>query len=132
MRRLDGSDDLEVLLHLHRRIGRWLQPGGHVDGVETPLDAARRETVEETGIATRPVDGFLLHVDVHETPNGHIHLDMRYLLSPIDPAAGPAPGPEESQQVRWFLLREAQAFADPGLTGALAGAAGRLGMTESF
>ena len=38
-----------ILLLVHRRLGIWLQPGGHVDPGETPWEAARRETVEETG-----------------------------------------------------------------------------------
>jgi 8-oxo-dGTP pyrophosphatase MutT (NUDIX family) len=74
--------DGRVLLHLHRRIGRWLQPGGHVEPGEAPEVAVVRETREETGLATSHAqDGpVLVHVDEHPGPDGHVHLDLRFLL----------------------------------------------------
>lgn len=109
-----------TVLHLHRRIGRWLQPGGHIDLGEKPEDAARRETREETGLAVEhPPDGpRLVHLDVHPALD-HLHLDLRYLL--IAPDADPLPGPGESPQVRWYDWDEAEhvAQADPGLVSAL-------------
>jgi 8-oxo-dGTP pyrophosphatase MutT (NUDIX family) len=48
--------DGRVLLHWHRRLGRWLPPGGHIDGGELPDEAAVRETLEETGLAVTLVD----------------------------------------------------------------------------
>ena len=104
-----------VLLHLHRRLGMWLQPGGHIDEGETPEDAAVREVLEETGIAC--TDPVLVHVDVHPGPKGHTHLDLRYLFSGVD--ADPCPPAEESQDVLWFGWDDAIAIADPGLRGAL-------------
>jgi 8-oxo-dGTP pyrophosphatase MutT (NUDIX family) len=108
-----------VVLHLHKRMGLWLQPGGHIDAGETPWDAALREAREETGLAVRHLDAEprLVHVDVHPGPRGHTHLDLRYLLAAPD--ADPAPGEDESPFVRWFEWDEAIAIADPGLRGAL-------------
>ena len=103
-----------TVLHWHKRIGGWMQPGGHIDAGEAPWDAALRETREETGLPVRhPDDGpRLLHLDAH--PAGpHVHLDLRYLLISAD--VDPAPPPGESQRVRWFTLAEAMDIADEAL-----------------
>ena len=103
-----------TVLHWHKRIGGWMQPGGHVDAGETPWDAALRETREETGLPVRHPGGGprLLHLDAH--PAGpHLDLDLRYLL--LSPDDDPEPGPGESQQVRWFTLAEAIDVADDAL-----------------
>jgi 8-oxo-dGTP pyrophosphatase MutT (NUDIX family) len=107
-----------VLLHRHKRLGLWLQPGGHIDAGETPADAALREVLEETGLHGRhtaepPV---VAHVDVHPGPKGHTHLDLRYL---IEADGEPCPGEDESEDVRWFSWEDAIAIADDGLSGAL-------------
>ncbi len=90
-----------VLLE-HKRLGMWLQPGGHVDLGESPWDAALREAREETGLNVRFTEQppRLVHVDVHQGGRGHTHLDLRYLLDGGD--ADPAPPPDESQQVEWL------------------------------
>lgn len=114
----DGSG--RVVLHRHKRLGSWLQPGGHVDGAETPAAAAVRETLEETGLSARhPADGpDLLHVDVHAGPRGHRHLDIRYRLL-ADHGRDFAPGAGESPTVAWFSIEEALAVADASLAAAL-------------
>ncbi len=108
-----------VLLHRHRRLHRWLQPGGHLDPGEWPEDGARRECTEETGLVVgHPPGGpVLVHVDVHGAADDHVHLDLRYLL--LGPDADPNPPPGESQEVAWFAWDEAQALADEALDGAL-------------
>ncbi|HET9077441.1 MAG TPA: NUDIX domain-containing protein [Acidimicrobiales bacterium] len=109
-----------VLLHLHKRLGMWLQPGGHLEAGETPWEAARREAEEETGLEFEPWSRNppLAHLDVHPGGSGHTHLDLRYVLV----VAGddtPRPPQGESQQVRWFAWNDAVDRADPGLAGLL-------------
>jgi len=107
-----------TVLHWHKRVGGWMQPGGHVDAGETPWRAALREAEEETGLPMRHPEGGprLVHLDVH--PAGpHVHLDLRYLLLGGD--AEPSPPPGESQQVRWFSFADAIAVADPALVDGL-------------
>jgi 8-oxo-dGTP pyrophosphatase MutT (NUDIX family) len=116
-----------VVLHRHKRLGLWLQPGGHLEPGETPWEAAWRESGEETGLQLEWLGGDpagplgmppLAHVDVHDGGRGHTHLDLRYLLA-VPGDDEPAPPPGESQDVRWFGWQEAVAIADPGLAGFL-------------
>ncbi|GAC1307402.1 MAG: hypothetical protein NVSMB16_03630 [Acidimicrobiales bacterium] len=107
-----------VVLLLHKRLGIWLQPGGHLDPGEDLAAAGMREAVEETGLALEhPPEGPRpVHVDVHLGGRGHIHLDLRWLLLG---SGTPNPPPGESPDVRWFGWDAALATADPGLSGAL-------------
>jgi 8-oxo-dGTP pyrophosphatase MutT (NUDIX family) len=113
-----------VVLLEHKRLGIWLQPGGHIDPGETPWEAALRESREETGLDVAFVGPFhadgvpvLLHVDVHAGGRGHTHLDLRYLID--GGTADPAPPDGESQHIAWFTWPAALDRADPGLAGIL-------------
>jgi 8-oxo-dGTP pyrophosphatase MutT (NUDIX family)/GNAT superfamily N-acetyltransferase len=108
-----------LLLHRHKRLGIWLQPGGHIDPGEDPADAAVRETFEETGIrATHYAHiPLLVHLDVHPGPKGHTHLDLRYLLWG---SGAPDPGVGESPDVKWFSWADAKKLDEPGIATCIA------------
>lgn len=106
-----------VILHKHRRLGIWLQTGGHIDPGETPAEAAVRESCEETGLAVTLVEPTIIHVDVHPGPKGHTHLDLRYLCTA--PPDDPSPADDESPDTFWFGWDEAIEIAEPGLRGLL-------------
>jgi ADP-ribose pyrophosphatase YjhB (NUDIX family) len=110
-----------TLLHRHRVLRRWLQPGGHLEAGEWPHEAARREVAEETGLEAAHPGGrpCLLRLDVHRAGTGlrHTHLDLCYLVTA--PALDPVPGPGESPEVRWWAWEEAEALADRSLQRAL-------------
>ncbi len=118
----------QVALGHHRKLNRWLQPGGHGEpGDADALAAAMREAHEETGIsgleahpdAPRPLD-----VDVHVIPARgdvaeHRHLDLRFLLV-AQPDAVIIHRPEEHLGMRWFTWDETADLAlDPPLRRAL-------------
>ena len=108
-----------TVLHLHKRLGIWMQPGGHIDAGESPAAAAQREATEELGLAVEhpPAGPLLIHLDVHEAALGHTHLDLRYLLLGAD--TDPHPPPDESPDARWCSWDEAMAMADAALIDAL-------------
>lgn len=87
----------------HLKLKKWVQPGGHIDPGENPLEAAVRECVEETGITPKVVAPANMmtpiHLDAHDAGPHHRHLDVRYLME-AEPLV-PTPPPEESQKVAW-------------------------------
>jgi len=118
-----SDDRRRVVLHRHKRLQLWLQPGGHIDTDELPWHGALREAIEETGLPAILVDADLpdgpavLHVDVHPGPKGHTHLDLRYLVE--SPHVKPTPAADESQDVQWFAWHQAIDLAEAGLEGVL-------------
>jgi len=102
-----------LLLHHHRRLDRWLQMGGHVEGDEDPKGAALREGREESGLADLElvVDG-IFDLDVHGIPAAkgepeHRHFDVRYLARTWTPK-GIALDDAESKALAWVPLAEGE------------------------
>jgi 8-oxo-dGTP pyrophosphatase MutT (NUDIX family) len=125
-----SQDGARVLLLRHRKLQRWLQPGGHADAGEGAGEAvALREALEETGLAgleLHPAAPRPLDVDVHDIPArpgepAHQHLDLRYLVVAPPGTAAPTLAVEEASDLRWFTWAEAEELGlDHGLRRTLA------------
>jgi 8-oxo-dGTP pyrophosphatase MutT (NUDIX family) len=82
-----SPDGKSVLLILHKKLERWLQPGGHVDPEDSDLfTAACREIREEVGIEGVSLEQpGVFDVDIHPIPArkaepDHEHFDVRFLM----------------------------------------------------
>ena len=110
----------KVLLLWHKKLQKWLPPGGHIQLNERPDEAALRELKEETGYEATligdenivlnhfnatsfPRPYLCLSEIIPETPlePAHIHLDFIYTGTPLMQTT-----PTESQKVQWFTLAE--------------------------
>ncbi len=99
-----------VLLTHHRKLRRWLQPGGHADGDTDVVAVALREAREESGIDDiQPIHATIFDVDVHTIPAradepAHDHFDVRFLLRVTsDPAFAVS---AESLDLGWFTATQ--------------------------
>ena len=115
-----SPDGRRFLLTHHRKLGRWLQLGGHAEGDPDPVSVALREAREESGLldlrfayasdAPVPID-----LDVHPIPArgadpAHDHHDVRFVLVA-------APGQtiavsDESNSLEWFEMDDLESVAD--------------------
>ena len=115
-----SPDGRRVLLLHHRKLDRWLQPGGHAEAGESAgEEVALREAREETGIealslhptASRPFDVDVHAIPAHGRDPAHLHLDLRYVVI----AAEDAPllrSAKETNSLQWF---DWDALGDLGL-----------------
>ncbi len=106
---VDPERAFTVLLH-HRKLDRWLQPGGHVEGDPDLRSAALREAREETGLRTlRALGDEIYDIDIHRIPAraaepAHDHFDVRFAFE-ADPRERFVCN-DESRDVRWIALAD--------------------------
>ena len=115
---LDRTRSHAALIH-HRKLNRWLQPGGHVEDTDASWRAAaQREVTEETGVERfipQADDATLIDVDVHPIPArpdepAHVHYDLRFLfIVDVDATVDTVNdtlmiNAEEAHDCRWFAL----------------------------
>lgn len=82
---LISADGARALLTHHRKLDRWLQPGGHADGDADLARVAWREAVEESGLPELTIERAIFDIDAHAIPARgddpeHIHWDVRYVV----------------------------------------------------
>lgn len=123
-----------ILLVKHRKVGRWLQPGGHCETGDASLaDAALREATEESGIIGLRLIPGVLQVDRHPAPcNPGVvdeHLDVRYLV--VAPAGAVPLVSDESDDVRWFGWDELPEGIEPTIVEMLTSARAALAGASS-
>jgi 8-oxo-dGTP pyrophosphatase MutT (NUDIX family) len=82
---LVSADGLRVLLTHHRKLGLWLQLGGHADGDTDLARVALREAEEESGLHGLSIEPAIFDLDRHRIPARgadpeHWHYDVRYVV----------------------------------------------------
>lgn len=98
-----------VLLIFHRKLGIWVQPGGHVEPSDVDLEAAaRREVAEEVGLDLVGPAAAVFDLDIHDIPArkdepAHQHFDVRFCLHAPTRAFAAS---DEVADARWVALSE--------------------------
>lgn len=119
----------KVLLIYHKKLQKWLPPGGHIEENETPPEAAVREALEETGLhielnkqeniwidrwnaksMERPYMCLLEEIPEHKGVPAHQHMDMIYTAHPIQ--GDLSENPEETEGIHWFTWSEIESLED--------------------
>ncbi len=108
---LMSADGKRALLMHHRKLNRWLQPGGHADGDPDLAAVALREAEEETGLTGLEIERAVFDLDRHAIPARgaepeHWHYDVRFVVRATDNEAFVLN--EESHALAW---REVDAIA---------------------
>lgn len=112
---VDEAGERTLLTH-HRKLRRWLQLGGHLEGDRDILAAAIREAREESGLEDlEPVSNEIFDLDIHSIPArseepAHEHYDIRFALRAIgDPTFTVS---DESRALAWVPLDALQTVTD--------------------
>lgn len=117
----------KILLVHHKKLHKWVQPGGHIEDNETPEEAAVREAFEETGVKVKLLgdrfpreNDFIcpLGVQCNRGAQGDMHIDFIYPAIPIR-YEHKKMDENESDGIHWFTrdeLEEVDVFEDIKIT----------------
>ncbi len=113
---IDENAENVLLLH-HRKLDRWLQPGGHADGDEDVVRVAKKEVMEETGLQMFIAHSGIFDIDIHGIPARpdfpqHYHYDIRFLLQ-VNGKSQLLIN-DESHAVKWFSMNEISSVTNGG------------------
>ncbi len=97
-----------LLLTHHRKLGKWIQLGGHCDGNEDTLAVARQEVMEEAGLKKIKTRDGVFDIQIQDIPSykevpKHLHYDIRYLFV-ADKSAKLSRQEIESKELRWVSI----------------------------
>ncbi len=113
---VDSTEQSVLLIH-HRKLSRWLQPGGHADGQGNLALVALSEVREETGLGSLTLLLPAFDLDVHVIPARpgepeHLHLDLRFVvLAGAEQDLEPAEG--EVFDAKWFESNDPDLVSNP-------------------
>lgn len=99
-----------VLLTHHRKLGKWLQLGGHADGESNLPKSAMKEAKEESGLTRiHFLEEGIFDVDIHLIPArklepAHYHYDIRFLMEADKNE--PLVISHESKDLRWVEVNK--------------------------
>lgn len=129
------SNNRTLLIH-HKRLGRWMPPGGHIDPNETPEETAKRECKEETGLDVeivgdhqndlfadnseegrmliKPIAMLLENIPASEERGepAHQHMDFLFIAKPLEESQELILAEEEGHEIRWFTKEEIAALSE--------------------
>lgn len=121
-------NDNRVLLVHHKKFNLWLQPGGHIELDEDPIEALHREIMEETGLHIRLLDNFKVDVedprckmlnpphfmDIHHVTDTHRHVGMSYIATIL--SGNMRHCEEEHYDVKWFSAQDLDKLSESELS----------------
>ena len=109
-----NPENKKFLLVKHKKMGKWVQPGGHIEPNENQEEAAIREVYEETGLKVELIgkripreEDFILPLAIQRNlvKENHIHIDFVYVAKAID-NDNIKQNIEETDGINWFSLEE--------------------------
>ncbi len=121
----------KLLFVKHKKLGVWIQPGGHIELDENPVTALYREILEETGLAKtdfelveiaehpHPKKGnhtvlpVPFYVNEHTNSGTHRHVDLTYLARAK--TARVTETPDGADAIAWLSLKDLKKLLDEHL-----------------